>query len=640
MLSLVVVVCAAIFLVKGFIAVRDLANPVLPPVVYDGRVPASLGRVWACCAEDFAVGLGCLLAGWLALRLAPSAGTRRALRLGAHLAAAAALAFVVVNAELFHVLRQYLTLSLVQLSGGLRMERSVAAYATTPVKLAVALVPTLALAAHLAGLRAFPRAWRWLAHHGSRPALLLLVPGLALVGHAARRGLAGEGGGDYPCNPHLHFARSLFRTADVAGEPPPDAEAHDFLPGRPGHTPGLLPRRPTNVIFIVVESARASAFEAYGSPFPTTPNLRGLEDRGVVFENFYATANHTIASALPLYGGLYNDPTTVSTLMEHPEFPVPGAAEWLQRFGYRTYFLASGGKTAWEDYRNLVPAFCVKGFDVPRDPAAPFWRDAADPRAMFHNGYLDEALFADVKRAVRAERGNKFALFVWCYESHAPFFEGSSPDWDGQHFPPGMLGSRREDDFRCYLGALWRLDALIGDLYRELEDLGLADETLIVLTGDHGEAWGEHGLLGHGSSVYEEQVRVPLLMIGPRLAPLGRRNRAVGSHVDLWATITDVCGLPADPRWQGRSLVSGPEEGRRAYFYTHLSCFGVREGRHKYIWDSKNERHLLFDLESDPLERENLAGEAPGVCELQHQRIRDWAAFQSQLIGKRLNGGR
>jgi arylsulfatase A-like enzyme len=282
----------------------------------------------------------------------------------------------------------------------------------------------------------------------------------------------------------------------------------------------------------------------------------------------------------------------------------------------------------------------VSGYDVARDPTVPFWRGSKKPGAPLDDRYLDADLAADLLRAVRQERDTRFALFVWFYETHAPYYDGPGPEaWDEAHFPAAVRGNAdKEKEFRLYLKALWRIDRYIGELYDELERLGLAEDTVIAVTGDHGEAFGEHGFFGHGEGVYEEEVRVPLILISPSLAPLGQRSRVLGSHVDLWATLTDLCGLPFDPRWQGRSLVSGGEEDRRAYFYRFEKAIGVREGKYKYIWDFREDRHLLFDLESDPAEKHDLAPAMPDYCARLHRRLKTWTAFQRQLTREHLAG--
>jgi arylsulfatase A-like enzyme len=131
---------------------------------------------------------------------------------------------------------------------------------------------------------------------------------------------------------------------------------------------------------------------------------------------------------------------------------------------------------------------------------------------------------------------------------------------------------------------------------------------------------------------YEEQVRVPLVLINPRLAPLGTRNTAIGSHVDLWATITDVCSLPADPRWQGRSLFVPQIDGDRTFFRgAGKISFGTRSGRLKYFFDLIGDKHFLFDLENDPGEAKNLAKDFPKRCDELNFAARGWLGRQLEL---------
>ncbi|HKI35368.1 MAG TPA: sulfatase-like hydrolase/transferase [Gemmataceae bacterium] len=646
MLSLALAICTAIFAVKGFIAYRDLDNAAAPPQVYGDSVAASVARVAACCGEDFAVGLGCFVVAAGVLGCVGSSGGRAAVRVLAHLAAAFALCYMVINAQIFHGVRHFLTYALVQHAGGFRPDRSIYEYATSPFKLALALVPILTLASHLGGVCAFPRLWQRVTRVAWRP-LPLAVAGLVFVGagQAAQRLVVTDSADDYAHNPHLHFVRSLFGTVsfgdDGGGDPvaagvPP---AH-YIPGHPGHHPGLLAARPTNVILITAESVNSRFLETYGCRMGTTPFLRRLDEEGrsLTFENFYATSNKTIASALPIFGATYNDPTKLATILDYRDYPTPAAANWLRARGYTTYFLGTGGHTTWEGYLNVKPAFVDKAFDVGLDTSHPFWQAAARPTALTEDDYLDAPMFADLRRALRALKGRKFAVWAWTYDAHAPYFDGPGPQsFPKEHFPRAVLGRpEKEADFERHLRAIWRLDQLIEGLCLELEELGLADDTLIVLTGDHGEAFGEHGFIGHGSSVYEEEVRVPCVLINPRLAPLGRRSGVLGNHVDLWPTITDVCGLPANPRWQGRSLVGEDSGQRQVYFHAYEAALGVRDGKYKYIWSFRDNRDLLFDIDSDPLEKQNLAADNPQLCAEEQRRVKAWANYQTRLTQDRV----
>ena len=182
-----------------------------------------------------------------------------------------------------------------------------------------------------------------------------------------------------------------------------------------------------------------------------------------------------------------------------------------------------------------------------------------------------------------------------------------------------------EANYRNYLRAVWRIDKQIGDLYDDLVSLGIAEDTLIVFTGDHGEGFGEHGKFGHYKGLYDEEIRVPLVMINPRLAQLSTRNTAIGSHVDLWATITDVCSLPADADWQGRSLFVPKTAQDQTFFRDgRRHSYGTRMGRWKYFFDRDEHKHHLFDLENDPGETKILADDYPQLRRELNLAARGW----------------
>ncbi len=636
LVSLAFTVCLALFLVKGFIAYRDLNRAEMPPQVFTGQVFVSFGQVWACSAEDFAVGLGCVLLGGIGLRCLRRAGYRRALRVLAHVAAALALGYMIVNVQIFHVVRRFMTLSLFQMGGGFKPEKSVAAGIPVAAKAALAIFPLATLALHLLVFSRSAPFWRGLTRYLCRPLVLLgLIGGLAGISHATQKTLLADHRGDFAQNPHLLLARSLFAQldfGDVGNEPP---ETTEFLPGQPRLSRLSLAKRPTNVIVLVCESLGSRYCQLTGYSQETTPNLCRLAARGLTFDNFYANNNHTIASALPLFGATWNDPRTLGTMVEYPQFPVASAGEWLRQRGYHTAFLGAGGASAWEGYRNLG-AFAKTGFDLGRERDHPFWQNLGGRRGFWDEDYMDADLFADARRVVRGSAGQgPFFLMLWNYDTHWPYHHDEGPEWQSDPVAESLKESEWSDSYRRFLNGIHYTDAQIGAFYDELERLGLADDTLVVVTGDHGEGFGQHGNMTHGGSLYDEEVRVPLLLINRHVAEAaGKRSAVVGSHIDVWPTIADICDLPCDPRWQGRSLF-GDDADRRAYFSRREQC-GVREGRFKYIWDHEKSREWLFDLEADPDERTDLAKQDRAYCLRQRRRLRDWTVFQTELTKERL----
>lgn len=684
MVALALAVCVTIFIVKTVIVFRDCDNPAIDPYLADGELLPTLGRVFLCCAEDFAVGFGCLLAADLALRLVKRRWGRLTLRSVALAAAAIAASYMIVNAQLFHSIRHFLNWSLFMLGGGFKPERSIRESTTLSVKLAVGLTPLAMIILMFVLLRVFPGGWHWLTRQVCRPArLLVLIVCLSVTATLSRGEALADYNGDLTRNPHLmwfaSYARALLGEGARFGDLWDDGtrDHADFQPGQPRlayadieqrraraqlaagsfascglepvHVlPALSlrpgePRRPRNIVLIVLESGCSVYMQNYAAPWPTTPGMSALADKSIVFEPFYSTATHTIASALPLFGAQYNNVNDkISTVVDHPDYPVPAVSSWLQQHGYKTFFFGAGGKSVWQDYRNIGPAFLPHGFDLSRCGHR-HWSTGQRDWPFLEDSYGDAAMFYDAARAIEEVKSDRSPFFVmlWNTETHYPYEVGEEPAelWNEDYFPASTRGSKElRDNLSRYLTTLWRVDRLIADLHRRLEDAGLADDTLIVVTGDHGEAFGQHSWLTHGHSLHEEEIRVPLVFINSRIGHLGLRRQVVGSHIDLWPTISDVCGIPPDPRWQGRSLLDDQGAPHRAYFH-RPDQLGVRQGKWKYIWDYSEEIDLLFDLEADPEERNNVAAAHRVFCLQQRRRLRDWTEFQAQLNNERLGGG-
>ncbi len=194
--------------------------------------------------------------------------------------------------------------------------------------------------------------------------------------------------------------------------------------------------------------------------------------------------------------------------------------------------------------------------------------------------------------------GKRF-LWVHVFEPHAPYE------------PPPPFDAEYAD--APYLGEVATADAALAPL---LDEVLAAREApaLAFLTGDHGESLGDHGELTHGLFAYDATLRIPLVVVGPRVAP-GRDPRPAG-HIDIVPTILDALGLPPDPALPGRSLLSPDDpaaDARVVYYFEALSAnlnrgwaplFGVVRGGLKYIDLPIRE---LYDLPADPGEKENLA---------------------------------
>jgi arylsulfatase A-like enzyme len=189
------------------------------------------------------------------------------------------------------------------------------------------------------------------------------------------------------------------------------------------------------------------------------------------------------------------------------------------------------------------------------------------------------------------------------------------------------------DEFGRYRNALHYGDESLGVLMDGLRARGLESNTLWVVLGDHGEAFGQHdGNSGHTFQLYEENIHVPLLIAAPGLMPQQVRAPQVASLIDTAPTLLDLVGLPVPSIYQGRSLLNG--EPRMALFFADysLGLLGLRDGSRKFIYDLGAGRAKLFDLRQDPGERVDLAAHATDETRRYEQNLRAWSAAQRRMI--------
>ena len=640
LVSLSVIAWMTLFGIKCVIAYRDLSPSGFPPLIYDGRLVASAARIVLCSAEDLCVCLVFLAIGLAINRLLSDKISRRAFLVVACCIVGLALAYSVVNIQHYHVLRRFLNLPLLRFSGGLKLERSIYSFATPGILAASFLVPVGAIGAYVLTWPLLANAWLRVSAIVCRPIVLALLIGLGFCGSQfAQVRWFPPDNREFARNPHWLFVRSCFWVLGFGDTPKPLAsDMDDFKPAGNTASGGVArPFVPRNIIVVVLESVSIPYLQVYGSSWPTTPQLCAMGDHSVVMRNIYSNAAHTAASGLGLFGSRYNDPSGSAVAMDHPSYAIPSGPDWLRKHGFRTYFLSGGD---W-DYNNLGPTFLSNGFDLARDAYRHWSKDRRDWE-FAKSDYDDRQLFSDAVRCLKEARDQPFFLMLWTYDSHSPYrpvpciepfttqelphilrAAGDHRLLPNQATYPGRIG-----EFRRFLATVRQADALIASLCLELDRLELADSTLLVITGDHGDAFGEHGWFCHGHALFEEDVHVPMIFVSPRMKEIAWDADMIGSHVDLWPTLADLCDIPPHPLWQGRSLLQN-DPGRRAYFFRPGSL-GIREGRYKYIWDYVSGREYLFDLLADPAESVNVAVKHPELCLTERRRLRSWTEFQSK----------
>ncbi|HZM71000.1 MAG TPA: sulfatase, partial [Candidatus Cryosericum sp.] len=427
--------------------------------------------------------------------------------------------------------------------------------------------------------------------------------------------------------------------------------------GRPG--------RP-NILLIVVDTARADRFSTNGYARDTTPAIAALGREGAVYLRAYAPSPWTLPSHASLFTGLYPSSHGADSGHLRLDERLPFLARRLREAGYRTQAYV---ENPWvgKDY-NFHPGF---------DTFDEVWRRVRGTEGDMGAGEVSgkvERWLAWRDQNDDARR-RPFFIFINYFEPHLPY---NPPEPERGRFlaAGGALGGRAAaaapdverlrrfkhpeevrqilgagslgpDDFRTlsdlYDGEIAYVDRRIGEVVASLRGHGLIDETVVVVTSDHGEMLGEHGFMDHKFTLYEPVLRIPLVVRYPRAVPGGQRLDTPVLLQDLYPTLLGLAGAEGmadgagDPGegWPPDSFplpgipalasgaVPGPtqerpliaEFARPGEFLEVLKGVAVgvdmspwdralvafRVGETKLIWGS-NGRHQLFDLGSDPAE--------------------------------------
>ena len=417
-------------------------------------------------------------------------------------------------------------------------------------------------------------------------------------------------------NPHVELFRSTF--VGLAGRPratlprdflPEDQdELQTFgkraVPSHPGFQPPGNAPRPRNVIVVVLESVATKYMSLYGSRYATTPNLLAESRHALLFDNVYAHAPYTLCTFMAVN---YLDlPRPAVGLCPAPGFALDGPrrlpptfASVLQQRGWRTAYLHNGDMD-WGGEKYLIEK---AGYDTVED-----YHDFKAPM-LTSWGAEDRFLIDRLISWIDEKPGQPFLAYCWTDQTHNPYV--LRPGAQRFDFFHGELPRAHPEALARYLNVLHEADANLGRLFAALRERGIADDTLVVVTGDHGEAFADpHDQQGHGFSVYQEEVNVPFMLWNPRLFPETKHAANIGGHVDLNPTLADIfIDVPAASGMVWATASSLPTAPERTFFVASVDDYilGMREGTWKYVFEATSGVESLYDLKADPEEQRNVA---------------------------------
>ena len=396
-----------------------------------------------------------------------------------------------------------------------------------------------------------------------------------------------------------------------------------------------------NIILISIDALRADHLSCYGYYRNTSPNIDRLASQGVLFKNAFSQATSTLLSHTSIFLSQYVWRHKVDNPDKRLGNSFTTLAEILKDRNYTTCAFVGGGLVSAKFGFN-------RGFEI---------YDDGIPGKGRHNeisSYMDRLL-----SWLKSVKNRKFFLFIHTYDVHEPY-NSPEPYFDlytkgcseGKHLrtsegiKPGELDASKltpeEIDYiiAVYDGGINYVDDQLGKIFEKLKQLGIDDNTIIIVTADHGEAFREHGRLGHSHRPYIELIHVPLIMRGPGI-PTNRIYENWVQHIDIVPTILEILNTPQREEMQGRSILPlmnncEIEEDFKTYSFgyyknKHESPFSMSSRTKEWIYImNQNGPDELYDRINDPKEQNNIIEKRPLIAQKLKEELADFIALTSE----------
>ncbi len=420
----------------------------------------------------------------------------------------------------------------------------------------------------------------------------------------------------------------VMTAAEVAED---DAGLPEFAePVDPPAKANLAPTAETerrNVVLIFLESTRARATTPYNQDLETTPFLDALAKKSLLAERAYAVVPHTHNAITATNCGI--EPPldrwgTMSLSARSDSVPSTCLAELLDKRGYDSaYFMsqASSFERSPKIMENLGYGefYSIENMD----------KEGFEPTNYF--GYEDDVMLEPSEKWLTEQKrsGNPFLA---TYLTSAPHHEYLAPQ---ERY--GRVEYTDDDLINRYLNAVRYEDFFLKNLFDQYRKLGLYEDSVFIILGDHGEGFGEHARFQHDNVPYEEGLKIPMIIHDPKRFENGARVTVPVNQLDVLPTVAELLGYEIEGGdYEGRSLLEPLPTNRTLLFscWNESGCLVSLEDTEKYIYHFDDKPEEVFDLSKDPAERQNLAERYPPE-RLQERRreLLEWRAKVNSRYG-------
>ncbi len=404
-----------------------------------------------------------------------------------------------------------------------------------------------------------------------------------------------------------------------------------------------------NCILFVIDTLRADHLGCYGYFRNTSPNIDQLAKEGVLFKDAHATAIPTgpgfssiITGLSPIHHHYYLTPWNLPNLIDFDD-SIPTLPELIQEFigGYTT--------AAFDNLINFASHMdqFVRGFE--------FYVNVTGTTKPIHHHITGGQVNTRLIPWLREHKDEKFFAFIHYWDPHTPYNQpeefrgifrhepGKLDDLmvqearGGYHYVPGWgrvgeiwepYPNEQKPTIDLYDGEIRYVDHLIDEVVNTLKELSILDRTILIITSDHGEQLGQHGLYDH-RSLHESVVYIPLIIWAPSILPKERTIEGYVQQADITPTVLSLLGADEKelPVFDGANLLPiiwGEMPARKRIIVEDHEYRAVVQGRWKYLRNYFECREDLYDMKNDPVEVLNVAAKEKNRTESMRRQLFHW----------------
>lgn len=436
----------------------------------------------------------------------------------------------------------------------------------------------------------------------------------------------------------------IYRQVQLVLERPPIITMEDYVDLVRERRGGGLGALAPSVLIVIVESLRADELVSFGGRRSVMPTVDRLAASGRRFLRHYTQASHSdyadptvLSSHYPLRSSTYH------IYPAEPPYPRVLIYDVLSALGYRVGIFSSQNES-WQGMKNYLETGNIDRFLDSETYDGPTYVPAGDRvfedwlKEAGKSGKIDDRYTVTEAIEWIDASDDPFVIYMNLQNSHVPYVvpaDFDAPFGSGHVSFPIRFAQFPRDSVEAvrdlYSSSLAYVDAQLARVVDYLDRSGRLDNTIIVVTADTGQAFYEHGFASHGSGLYDEVMRIPLVIYGPGME--SGDEEQVSQHIDIPPTVLGLLDLPPHPGWQGIDLLASvsTESGERTAYLVGQALvdqYALVRGRWKLIYDARAASYVLFDLASDPDELRDLAGDQPDVVARLSAWLHGWRKAQ------------